>query len=540
MHLLIALLLQFYHVDPPIVVARDTTFIAGPLRSDGLPDYEAFVRDQCRAGATPENNAAVPFWQAMWPTNLDRPDFEPMRKELGLKEIPSEKDALESTRSPTFQKRILDGLHLNVDEADIDDFVSPAITYAWTSNQFPPLAQWVEANKRPLDLLVEASRRPRYYSPSPTFLNDQHEMIVGMLLPGSQNLREAVRALGVRAMRHVGENRLDDAWNDLLAMHRFSRLVAQGPTLVEQLVAIAVAGISNDGTLALLSSDRLTPDLARRIKKDLDSLPDISRMTECIDSLERIMTLDAVVHMKLYGIFPTLEGLTDGPTHPRSWTNSISFDGNVTMRRVNRWYDRIVAIMKIRDHETRQKEFAKYETDLEAEGQRVKQPIRIFAAIFSLKSRSESIGAVLAALMLPAIQAADVAQDRGRTQLQLIRLAAAIAVYRVEHHSYPAKLDDLVPGLIAELPTDVYNSKPFIYKRTDDGYLLYSVGSNGIDDRGDNSQMSRLAGEPTENMLGSDTPQAQPDIPEQADDWGIRLPHPKFKLKALPAVGGIH
>ena len=43
----------------------------------------------------------------------------------------------------------------------------------WMSEQIPPLAEWVAANQKPLDLIVEATKRPRYFSPSPTLINNK-------------------------------------------------------------------------------------------------------------------------------------------------------------------------------------------------------------------------------------------------------------------------------------------------------------------------------------------------------------------------------
>jgi hypothetical protein len=34
------------------------------------------------------------------------------------------------------------------------------------------------------------------------------------------------------------------------------------------------------------------------------------------------------------------------------------------------------------------------------------------------------------------------------------------------------------------VPIDPYSDRPLVYRRTDDGYLLYSVGSNRVDDGG--------------------------------------------------------
>ena len=252
----------FFKSDPPIVVARETTCITQPLRPDGLPDYEQYMLDANRKGATHDNNAAVLMWQALWHGNLDPPDYEPMRAELGFKELPKPASTLQPLSGEANRKRVeawWKKLHPISDKFDLDDLIEPATTYAWTSREFPPMAEWVRANKKPLDLIVEASQRPRLYSPSPTMLNDRQDVLLAVLMPGTHNLLEAKYSLSVRAMHHIGENRLDEAWCDLLAIHRLARLAAQAPTLHEHAAAMSASYTACDGTLVLLSNEHLTP-----------------------------------------------------------------------------------------------------------------------------------------------------------------------------------------------------------------------------------------------------------------------------------------
>jgi len=68
------------------------------------------------------------------------------------------------------------------------------------------------------------------------------------------------------------------------------------------------------------------------------------------------------------------------------------------------------------------------------------------------------------------------------------QLVLAIELYRHEHGEYPAGLDALlVPEQLDTLPTDPYTDQPFVYRLADDGYWLYSVGRNRVDDNGDSS-----------------------------------------------------
>src|SRR5262245_33362890 len=99
-------LVNLFNTDAPIVPARDTTFITAPLRPDGLPDYEQYMLELSRKGATPDNNAAVIFWRVFWPPDVDGRYHEAMRAELGLKEIPPANERLEPIYGESNRQRV--------------------------------------------------------------------------------------------------------------------------------------------------------------------------------------------------------------------------------------------------------------------------------------------------------------------------------------------------------------------------------------------------------------------------------------------------
>ena len=66
----------------------------------------------------------------------------------------------------------------------------------------------------------------------------------------------------------------------------------------------------------------------------------------------------------------------------------------------------------------------------------------------------------------------------------LTKLALALAAYRADHGAYPAKLSDLTPKYVTEVPKDIFSDSELHYRQENGGYLLYSVGSNGKDDGG--------------------------------------------------------
>jgi type II secretory pathway pseudopilin PulG len=418
----------------------------------------------------------------------------------------------------------------------VDKLLTDITSRPWTSEQVPLLAEWAKANQAPIDLLVEASRRPRYYAPSETLINNDRDMLVAMLLPMVQNTRDAGRALSVRAMWHAGEGRPMEAWQDILAIHRLSHLVAQGYTLVEQLVGLALSGIACDCTVTLLDHAELTAEQARQVQRDLAGLPNFAVMARALNTGERLMALDAFIRMGSGGGGEMFSGMTGGGNDfGNSAFDIVSVDWNLTLRDANRWYDRLVAAAQLSDREARVAALAKAEADMELLVTETRTATRLLAGVVSRQQRSQIISSIMLGLFLPALNAAIEAEDRQNTTLELTRLAVALAVYRAEHGSYPESIDQLVPAVLERLPVEVFSGKPFVYKRSADGFLLYGVGVNGVDEGGSNERYRVLNGQSIDDLDEAEAESQQSQIPTGADDNSILVPRPAFELPKIMA-----
>jgi hypothetical protein len=72
------------------------------------------------------------------------------------------------------------------------------------------------------------------------------------------------------------------------------------------------------------------------------------------------------------------------------------------------------------------------------------------------------------------------------SQREMVITAIALKRYRSRNGNYPEKLDQLVPGLLPSVPTDLMDGKPLRYRLQEDGmFLLYSIGEDGEDNGGD-------------------------------------------------------
>ena len=68
--------------------------------------------------------------------------------------------------------------------------------------------------------------------------------------------------------------------------------------------------------------------------------------------------------------------------------------------------------------------------------------------------------------------------------MSLLLAELAVAAYRKEHGVAPDTLDQLVSDYLANMPPDPWSGKPVILRKTADGVVVYSVGSDGKDDGG--------------------------------------------------------
>ena len=89
------------------------------------------------------------------------------------------------------------------------------------------------------------------------------------------------------------------------------------------------------------------------------------------------------------------------------------------------------------------------------------------------------------------IAAADLAGIRAA------RVAVTIERYRRAHQGQlPASLNELTPNLLTAIPIDPFSGQPMLLARDADGYVVYSVGPNRSDDRGDQAGARTVVDDP--------------------------------------------
>ena len=76
------------------------------------------------------------------------------------------------------------------------------------------------------------------------------------------------------------------------------------------------------------------------------------------------------------------------------------------------------------------------------------------------------------------------AAARGTARIRLADIALAAQRYRLANGRLPQSIEDLVPTFLPSIPLDPFDGKPLHFVPTDDGFVVYSVGSDRTDDGG--------------------------------------------------------
>jgi hypothetical protein len=90
---------------------------------------------------------------------------------------------------------------------------------------------------------------------------------------------------------------------------------------------------------------------------------------------------------------------------------------------------------------------------------------------------------VMADLLIPAIQASYEAEARITATMRALRIFNALRQHRAEHGREATGLDEL--SLPASATIDPFDGQPLKLKNTDEGWIVYSVMKNGVDDGAD-------------------------------------------------------
>ncbi|MGB0258095.1 MAG: hypothetical protein ACPGES_05530, partial [Coraliomargarita sp.] len=102
---------------------------------------------------------------------------------------------------------------------------------------------------------------------------------------------------------------------------------------------------------------------------------------------------------------------------------------------------------------------------------------------------------ILTSILLPAVATVQTHLHNTEARDSLAETGLALTAYHSAQGTYPATLEALIPDFMDAIPMDPFSTGPMVYKKMDDGYALYSVGPDLIDNNGTEDRNDRHEGD---------------------------------------------
>ena len=281
-----------------------------------------------------------------------------------------------------------------------------------------------------------------------------------VLLTVLAEVREIARNLVYRTAWDASQGDMDEAMHWITANLRLANDLTDTPAMISGLVRQAIASIALDSLQDLLCENDQPIAIPQAFHDELAALRDRRNLARFLEG---------------EGCYAAASYATMG--HRHGWfARAFLFTPSEISQ--NESLQVIIAATLEEDFETRQELLA----PLLARAERYSKPKRLPIRISS---------PAMADVALPAYLGNQSACNRVVAMADLCRMALALRQYKLDHGAYPASLDALVPGHLDIPLSDPFTGEPYHYRSEGEGYVLYSVADDGVDNGGTPLKSSR-------------------------------------------------
>jgi hypothetical protein len=271
---------------------------------------------------------------------------------------------------------------------------------------------------------------------------------IGTRLEHLQKLRGVANMLQLDALVRNQDGDHAGAWKSSLAILALCRALGEEPTMVSQLVRIALRGVTHiclERTLAQGSVDDAALMEGQRLLTAEANEPLLLYALRG----ERALMDHLLTNLENGGVDESRLGELQPGHHAQYWINGGTYQHD------HAW---------LLNHYTRAIEIA---------GGSVWEIHSGLAALEPKKGETPPLAALLASAV---VKVAD-AWLRNKAQLECAVAGLGVERFRLQHQRWPDSLEEVVAAkLLDKVPADVFDGKPLRYRKWKNGAVVYSVG----------------------------------------------------------------
>lgn len=303
-----------------------------------------------------------------------------------------------------------------------------------------------------LEAAISAAAACPKYASTADFSLGFHDFIDSNLDGRITRIRAIARLVRWRALTLIGERRPDLAIERWMEVLRLAKLHEAEPTLVAQLVTYAIRGVTVDGIHEALMAGPIPLELRNQLDAELVRSESPTKISDVLIT-ERASSTSASIDQTSGMCGP--EGCEPAPRV------LVWLFGWVPKRFYLAPFDVYDELLLIAD-----KPWPEIKTHFAKGG----------------KPNGSTGHGALADLLRPALEEVFIAGNRDTARVRSLRVYSDLQRFAEANDREATGLDEL--SLPKEATIDPFSGKPLIIQKTDAGWLIYSVGADGIDGGG--------------------------------------------------------
>ncbi len=352
-----------------------------------------------------------------------------------------------------------------------------------------------------------------------------NQSMMMILLPHYQSFRQLSRALVVDARLAIEQGDFERVTQNIEAIYGIGQQFGNEVCAVGDFISFAVLTHGHDLVDEILPShlDAMTSDQLARIQNALsrfraiDFYDAVESRAMAMDIFQRTFTDDGNGNGRI-----TAAGLEFFEKTQFVFLSPSLKDEPALTKRAAEHLRPLTAPFSLISFPTRQLAVDKFMQELDELVERIKMPFHETIDNFP-KDEADDTGISLILNMLPPkfhLQAAFAKADANQRAT-----IAVLAAYRYQrkHGQFPDSIDQLVGEFLDELPLDPFDSKPLRYRREKEGFRIYSIGFDRVDNGGQRILVNRHnPGIPVDFQPSETETTSEPGSPSRKDGIEFR------------------